>query len=120
MVLIWRLKHRRETLIEGEIRDKRDQPNQRIGDQSAQHTDDQRHPRENDNPPIPRKIRQRIFDSFYNLIHLINTSLITYLSRQRTPSVVKINLQCVCPFSSQDWIPREVRGNYEITKAAQL
>src|SRR5262245_66561202 len=90
MVLIWRLKHRRETLIEGEIRDKRDQPNQRIGDHGAQHADDQRHPRENDNPPIPRKIRQPIFDPFYNLIHLINTSLITYLSRQRTPSVVKI------------------------------
>src|SRR5262249_16107919 len=90
MVLIRRLKYGGETLIEGDTRYCRDQPNQRIGDHGHQHADDTPHPRENNTPPIPRKIRQPIFDPFYNLIHLINTSLITYLSRQRTPSVVKI------------------------------
>src|SRR5207253_10142658 len=62
-VLSGREEFGRVALVEGEPRDDRDEPHQHPCDEGARAPDEEREQREEQDAPVPREIRQTVFDS---------------------------------------------------------
>src|ERR1051326_6894819 len=85
MITCRRDKVGRKTLIESDVREDRDEQDQKFRNHGAERADYQRHDRKQENAPVAGEIGQPIFDPLRSFRH--SSSLKNEISLQRYPGI---------------------------------